>query len=172
MNEYVKQAEDFLTATETKMTVEFVRNGKHFDSDKHNRDIYKVTFKRGNRSFSLEFGQSIINSTKIVDTRTGNEFTTNGGCLKGNRKVTDMNQYRSALGRELKEVKGTHPTAYDVLACLQKYEVGSFEDFCGEFGYDLDSRTAKRTYKAVRKEFANVCKLWSDKEIEILQEIN
>ncbi len=31
-----------------------------------------------------------------------------------------------------------HPTAYDILACLTKYEVGTFDDFCSNFGYDTD----------------------------------
>ena len=64
-----------------------------------------------------------------------------------------------------------YPTAYDVLACLQKYDVGTFENFCSEFGYDEDSRTAEKIYKAVCKEYLNVCKLWSDSEIEELAEI-
>lgn len=171
MNTYEKQATDFLEKTGTTMSVEFKENGKHFEDDKDNRDIYNVKFKRGNRSFTIQFGQSLVNSTKIVDTKTGNEFTTNGGRLKGNLKIEDMNKYRRVLGRELKEVKGTPPAAYDVLACLQKYDVGSFEDFCSEFGYDTDSRKSLKTYKAVVKEYDNVCKIWNDTEIEDLQEI-
>lgn len=62
------------------------------------------------------------------------------------------------------------PTLYDILACLQKYDVGSFEDFCSEFGYNEDSRTAERTYKAVCKEFKAVDRLFND-VIEELQEI-
>jgi hypothetical protein len=171
MNTYEKQATDFLEKTGTTMTVEFKENGKHFEGDKENRDIYNVKFKRGNRSFTIQFGQSLIKSTKIVDTKTGNEFTTNGACLKGNLIIVDMDRFRSGLGRQLKEVKGTPPTAYDVITCLQKYDVGSFEDFCGDFGYDTDSRTARKTYKAVVKEYDNVCKIWTDEEIEDLQEI-
>lgn len=128
MNTYEKQATDFLEKTGVTMTVEFKENGKHFEDDKENRDIYNVKFKRGNRSFTIQFGQSLVNS-------------------------------------------GTPPTAYDVLACLQKYDVGDFEDFCSDFGYDTDSRKAEKTYKAVVKEYDNVCKIWSDKEIEDLQEI-
>lgn len=64
-----------------------------------------------------------------------------------------------------------YPTAYDVLSCLQKYDVGTFENFCSEFGYSEDSRTAEKVYKAVCEEYLNVCKLWSDSEIEELAEI-
>ncbi len=67
--------------------------------------------------------------------------------------------------------KRTSPTAYDVLACLTKYDPSTFEDFCSEFGYDVDSRKAEKVYDAVCKEWANVQKIWSDKEIEALQEI-
>lgn len=62
------------------------------------------------------------------------------------------------------------PTAYDLLACLQKSDPGSFENFCGDFGYDTDSRKAERTYNAVCKEWENVDKLWHD-VLDKLQEI-
>lgn len=60
------------------------------------------------------------------------------------------------------------PSLYDVLTCLQKYEVGSFEDFCSEFGYDTDSRNALKTYKAVLKEYKGMSNLFSNDELEIL----
>ena len=63
--------------------------------------------------------------------------------------------------------KGEKPTNYDILACLQKYDVGSFDDFCSEFGLK-----SEKTYNAVCKEYDNVCKIWSEEEIELLQEIN
>lgn len=63
------------------------------------------------------------------------------------------------------------PTNYDILGCLQKYDVGTFENFCDEFGYNSDSISALKTYKSVCKEYSNLCKLFSDTEIELLQEI-
>lgn len=75
-------------------------------------------------------------------------------------------------GEGIQAANVIHPTAYDVLACIEKYEVGSFEDFCGNFGYDTDSRNAVKVYKAVRKESENVRKLFTEQEIELLQEIN
>lgn len=63
------------------------------------------------------------------------------------------------------------PSIYDILACLQKYDYGTFENFCSEFGYDTDSRKAEKIYKSVCREFKAVDRLFCD-VIEELQEIN
>lgn len=73
---------------------------------------------------------------------------------------------QSVVGTE----KGETPSVYDVLACLTKYDVGTFEDFCSEFGYEEDSRTAEKTYHAVVDEFKNVERLMGD-IMDELQEI-
>jgi hypothetical protein len=78
------------------------------------------------------------------------------------------------FGQSLNDSTGAgtnKPTEYDVLSCIQKYDVGSFQDFCYEFGYDIDSRTAEKTYKAVLKEYDKVSCFFTDSEIEQLQEI-
>lgn len=82
--------------------------------------------------------------------------------------------YRFRFGQSLKKSTGSgknKPTAYDILSCLQKYEIATFEDFCDEYGYDTDSRKAFRTYKAVKKEWENVRLLFTPEELEQLQEI-
>lgn len=63
------------------------------------------------------------------------------------------------------------PSAYDLLSCLTKYNPGTFEDFCGDYGYDTDSISARKTYKDVLKEWINVERMFSASEIEQLQEI-
>lgn len=67
----------------------------------------------------------------------------------------------------------TEPTAYDVLSCIQKYDVGTFEDFCHEFGYSEDSRRAERIYKAVCKECEGIARVFpqDDDSIDALREI-
>lgn len=79
------------------------------------------------------------------------------------------------FGQSLNDSTGTgtnKPTEYDVLSCIQKYDVGSFENFCSEFGYDTDSRKAEKTYKAVLKEYNKVINFFTDDEIKKLQKID
>jgi len=81
------------------------------------------------------------------------------------------NSYSFNFGQSIKE-DANEPSNYSILACLQKYEVGTFENFCGDFGYDEDSRKAEKIYKSVLKEFAGMQRLFSSDELEILAEIN
>ena len=62
MNQYEKQANDFLEKTGAKIDIQFSNYGKHFDDDKENRDIYNITISRGNRRFSFKFGNSLNDS--------------------------------------------------------------------------------------------------------------
>jgi hypothetical protein len=64
----------------------------------------------------------------------------------------------------------TPPTIYDVLTCLTKYDPQTFENFCREYGYNEDSIKAQKTYKAVKREFNGVNRLFGD-ILEQLQEI-
>jgi len=86
-------------------------------------------------------------------------------------KLTRKNRgsYSFKFGQSIHD-GSTPPSNYDVLTCLTKYDVGTFEDFCGEFGYDTDSRKAEKLYKNVVKEYNNVKRLFSD-VMEELQEI-
>lgn len=83
----------------------------------------------------------------------------------------ELHRYRFLFGQsEINSDYGkTRPTAYDVLASITKYEVFSFEDFCGDYGYDIDSRGAYKTYKAVLKEWKNIERLFTTDQIELLQ---
>lgn len=178
---YEQQAIDFLQSTNTQFSATFLKNGKHFDDDKEDRDIYQITLKRGSRSYSFEFGQSIANSGFYY------QYKSNKRQFPLDRKYLDKDYFKGkSLGLigTIKMKDGVFtpsldtihypiaPTAYDVLACLTKYDPNTFEDFCSEFGYDTDSKKAEKTYNAVVKEWQMVCALFTDAEIEQLQEIN
>jgi hypothetical protein len=85
--------------------------------------------------------------------------------LKKERK-----QYTFNFGQSIAQ-GSNEPTMYDVLTCLQKYDVGTFEDFCGEYGYDNDSRRAEKIYKAVCKEYQGMQRLFTESELNLLSEI-
>lgn len=79
-------------------------------------------------------------------------------------------RYRFTFGQSQAR-QGIKPTTYDILACVEKYDPGTFEDFCSNMGYDTDSRRAEKTYKAVVKEWQNIRTLFTSEELEQLQEI-
>lgn len=174
MQDYLKQANDFLEATNTEMAVSFLMNDFYFAGDKEPRDIYQVTIKRGGRKISFRFGQSLAES-EFYYTMGKQKRPIGRDKLEWNKSqlLTFIRMdNRSSFVEKLDTIhRPEPPTAYDVLACLTKYDPGTFEDFCSDFGYDTDSRTAKKTYKAVKKEWANVQTIWDDSEIEQLAEI-
>lgn len=87
--------------------------------------------------------------------------------LKRNGKVWTF-KFGQSISNSNKNRKA--PTAYDVLACIQKSEVGTHKDFCSDFGYDEDSRKGFDIYLKVREEYRNCKKLFGD-IMEELQEI-
>lgn len=154
--DYNKQGEYFLTSTNTKMDISYKGYDYHFAGDKDKRDIYTITLSRNSRKYTFDFGQSIHHSGRFI---------------LGYKKIPG--------GYQMREIKPnpnySQPTAYDILTCLQKYDAGTFDNFISEFGYEFSSvseyKAIKKIYKAVCKEFDNVQKLWSEEEIEQLQEI-
>ena len=171
MSQYDEQAAEFLRKTDAIIKVVFNRQGIHFDGDKYERDIYDVTISRNNRSFTFAFGQSLNNSGrfwKYGDYRRGvaqgREWPKNSGSYQPPTGEIGMREWD-------KNKNFSAPDNYSILSALTKNDPGSFEDFCPEFGYDTDSRSAEKIYKAVKDEYSNLCRLFSDAEIELMQEI-
>lgn len=135
-------------------------------------------------SIESEYEQQAIDFLTSTDTTMKIEridHRTDGGCmnrgshfdyeitLKRNSKnwkfqfCDSVNNYR----------KNELPSAYDILACLQKYEVEyDFHEFCNEFGYEEYTENnygiitintqAKKIHKAVLKEYEKVMLLFDD----------
>ena len=180
MCEYLKQAEDFLSKTNSTLEIKFLETGKHFQNDKEERDIYEFTLTRGRRIYKGTFGNSFRDSGIKLN---GHVVMTTEAAIDKKLLDTDNNTFRLfsltrfdwALGytvsyREIELPK--MPNAYDILSCLTKHDVGLFEDFCSEFGYDVDSRSAEKIYKAVVKEYEGLSMLYSDEELEEMSEIS
>lgn len=66
----------------------------------------------------------------------------------------------------------TVPTEYDVLTCITKSDPGTFVDFCNEFGLGSDAIKAERTYRAVKREWESVKRVFGEGEcLEALLEL-
>lgn len=88
-------------------------------------------------------------------------------------RTMPFDAYNVQANKELAaKKKAAVPSAYDVLACLQKYDPGTFEDFCSNCGYDEDSRAAERIYFAVQKEYTQLARLFTPEQMEELAEID
>jgi hypothetical protein len=176
ITDYQKQALDFLAATNAQIEVKYLRTGKHFDDDKEERDIYKVTLSCKGRKFTFDFGQSINASGEYVFISHLKNKVYRERFLP-NRAFMSKSEYKlisMRLNSQKDVIKNPNyaiPDAYSVLTCLTKYDPGSFENFCSEYGYDTDSRRAKKTYKAVQNEYTQLCTLFTNTELELMQEI-
>ena len=69
--------------------------------------------------------------------------------------------------------KGKTPSAYDVLACISGdvHCPDDFADFCGEYGYEEDSRAAFATFKRCAALARKLRAFFTAEEIEGLSEI-
>jgi hypothetical protein len=48
---------------------------------------------------------------------------------------------------------------YNILACLTKCDPGTFAEFCADYGYGTDPRTAQRMYFEVQEEYAGLLRV-------------
>jgi len=88
------------------------------------------------------------------------------------RLINKKGTYTGRFGQSIAGTEeGKEPTAYDILACMTAYNIGSFADFCSGFGYDGDSRKAEKTYKAVQKEYFGLKAIFTEQQLEKLAEI-
>lgn len=195
MDEYEKQAMDFLEKTNSEISIDYIKYDYHFEGETDKRDIYEICLKRGNREYKFTFGQSLANS--------GFFMTYEHIKPRSLRLLIDEN-YRDATVSTKKEyhsihVKGTdlyitptergeslfrigvnekwiatkkQPTHYHILSCLTAYNPNTFEDFCGDYGYNTDSIEDFKIYEKVKNEYINLCNLYNDEELELLGNIN
>jgi hypothetical protein len=119
---------------------------------------YRCTFTRRGKAFTLP--------VDYWNSYADEEFNAKKRGTFGNPGHRDW----QITAQDRKEPKRT-PSAYDVLTCITKNDPGTFEDFCGDFGYDEDSRKAEATYFAVRDEYKQVSRFFTVEELEKAQGI-
>lgn len=171
-SEYDLQAEVFMDTHRVTMTTQYLghfpRLGEYATSQ------WQVTFTRQGHSkpFSLTFSQSLNDSWKYRDENGRYQFKFSPGIpCKLNQKHWPKTSEQYRVGPYTLTPTKTPPTPYDVLACLTKYDPGTFKDFCAGCGYSDDSIKALDTYRAVQDEWQAVTQIFGDC-LEELAEIN
>jgi hypothetical protein len=177
-SEYEIQAETFLQKHGITFTAKFLFHGPHWEGEKEYRDVYELTLSKDGIAplVTSPWGQSIVNSGEYIRQLMSNKLLPKKLMAGKSGYVASPNDPSSDetlidRGFRYKEVKRTSPTAYDLLAGLTKYDPGTFENFCSEFGYDTDSRKAEKTYFAVIKEWSDVSRFFTKEQLEELRDI-
>lgn len=169
MNKYTKQATEFLKKANATIKIEFIGLAINREWKENTpRNLYNITLSSPAGAMTFDFWDSIYN-TEIrqmnLEAYAEKRYNCRFDFLNYSDKVKAQ--------KELKEKKAAaQPTAYDVLACMTKYDPGTFENFCSDFGYDEDSRTAEKIYFAVQKEYSQLTKIFTPEQLKEMQEIN
>jgi len=171
ISEYEQQAIDFAEKHNLTMTAVYMGHYARF-SDSITAQ-YKITLSRPNKApFLFDFSTSINDSWKHYQTVFNplqglpNKINTSA-FFKWYLQNPNKNEYGGYVITQNKKA----PSLYDVLACLTKYEPGTFENFCADYGYDNDSIKARDTWEEVVREYSEVEHMFSDCMDE-LAEIN
>jgi len=142
-SEYIKQAQKFLKDNETRLNINFIKTGKHFKDDKEDRDLYHFILSNKNGIYAAQFGDSIQNT----------RYRLSGKTIADNKPAWKK------------------PNAYDILSCLSGYDPEDFENFCAAYGYDDDSISALKVYDKVKAEYAGLRTMFTDEQLEQLNDI-
>lgn len=104
----------------------------------------------------------------------GKEHNTFNCILSTNKGSMSFNFYDSIVNTN--KAKIVYPSSYDILSCLQTYDVGTMDEFMGEFGYEIKSAKDMTnfidTYNAVVKEYNDLKRCLTEEQIEELSEIS
>jgi hypothetical protein len=163
MRDYDQEAQAFCDQYGIKIEWRFLHHEDRHDIKRRFRDtpvawcnVWQFTMSRDGRTYSGKFTGSVHDA-----------------CGKELERASVPNSFSHFPGwSKNRGTPPTQPSAYDLLACLTKSDPGSFENFCGEYGYDTDSRAALDIYIAVQAEWAGVQHVIPPEAMDEFQEIN
>lgn len=172
LSEYDIQANRFLEKTNTEIKIVFKENAKYFHTDKEPRDIYNITLIRGNRKYTFTFGNSLHDSGFYVQIGKTKHMLPIDKINSKNLNYFIKNNINSNYIEKIDKIHyPVPPSPYNILAGLEKYDYESFENFCDEYAYDTDSKSAERIYNACREQYLQLCSLYNEEEMEMLRDI-
>lgn len=166
---YDERMKSFLKDTNATCTIEYGGISKNqLWKEKEKRNWYDVTIITPKGSMNYVFWDSIHNtylSSMTLEQYVKKEYN----CELYGLSYAE----KSKASRELQKLKdNAKPNEYDVMSCLQMYDVGTFADFCSEFGFNEDSRSAEQMYIGVINEYKSLEKIFTEEQLEILRNID
>lgn len=173
MFEYEQQAIDFLHKCNATMKIEYLGCMENtLWNDNVKRNVYKATIITPKGKMNIRFWDSIHNTEISHMTKEDYAKKQFKCCYE---YLTSIDK-RKCIEELLKKKAEAKPTEYDILACLEKYEVGSMDDFIYEYGYEIksakDISNFISTYNAIVEEYNGLCRIFTAEQMEMLREIN
>lgn len=148
--DYQAQGRYFLKSCSVTMTALWIDN-IHDPRVKGRRDVYRVTFRR-----IKDF------DAKLIVPRFVQSYV-NSGDADGDGQYCQHTHTGLTCRKP--------PTPYDVLACLEKHDPGTLDDFASDFGSDTKLIETVRAYRAARRQWRRVSAFFTPDELTALQEI-
>lgn len=176
MSEYTEAAEKFLADTGTAFTIEFQYAGPYFGDDKTKRDVYRFTLKNARGEYSSTFGDSIRNTERRAFANA-----IGAGAAYWSKEAARMGFSKEAGSetisrKSLREAATYRPTAYDILACLEKYEPDTFDGWAADTGYNdrplSEYPNVLKIWTACVEQYRGLSRMFSADEMEQLREID
>jgi hypothetical protein len=161
--EYSEKPEELKKILE-EVQITYTDEGKKtsfFQDEKEERLVIRVTLIRGSQSFWLDFGRSIRDTD--IYRRAKCQFTQKEIDYSGTML---MLKEKGEAQREWQEV--LDDTLYSLLCCI-KSDYGCpivFKEFCGEYGYDTDSRKAHDLWERCLEQSAGLERIFTEEEIQ------
>lgn len=146
----------WLEQTGSKLRITFEKTAPFFDDEKQDRDIYSVELSRGGRTYTFQFGQSVVCSARW---RRESALATSKYAF--GPVPPEQGNYKPNIDRR-------QPSAGSILRCLEMRSPGRFDDFCDEYGYDTDSRKAEKIWRACADQYLALADMYTPEEMEAL----
>ena len=170
MNEHTLQAQEFLKTCNAQMTINYMGlRTSNWDDRLH--DFYMINIVTPRSTMSVNFYDSLYN-TELKNLPIDKLYEKRHKRYYDSLLMHEKTKFINKIKKERDECKITE---YDILASLEKYDVGSIDDFMREFGYEVkklkDMTNILNIYNAVVEQYRNLCRCFTEEQIEQLREI-
>lgn len=161
--------EDFLNMTGTEVLIKPVGlRINNNDKNKVGRETYLITIFNFRSVYSFYFYDSISN-TEILNTN----FTdfVEKMYKKPYEEVTHKEIILAEEELEKKVKAAREISLNDIFSSLYLQDIGTFSQFCFEYGYSGDVIFDFELYTSMQEQYVNLRKLFTDEELNILIEL-